>query len=115
MAPQIHANQPGVVCVCVGGGTGVPVSVTMKSIQSCYFQCGSSPQVIQTKPGLLLCVCVCMFECREPERDNECEFMRPGVKTDGEHKGGSSSRTGQCYTFILVLRSIADRTDKLTR
>lgn len=52
MAPLIHANQ-------LEGQ--MPVSVTMRPIQPsqyCYSQCGSSTQVTQTKPGLLLHVCV---------------------------------------------------------
>ena len=82
----------------------MPVSMTMRPIQPrqyCCSQCGSSPQVTQTKPGLLLRVCVYVFvcvhmflrgvrHCGEKERagrggvENAAEFMRAGVKTAGE-------------------------------
>lgn len=57
VAPLIHANQP---------EGQMPVSMTMRPIQPrqyCCSQCGSSPQVTETKPRLLLRVCVYVFVC----------------------------------------------------
>lgn len=108
VAPLIHANQP---------EGQMPVSMTMRPIQPrqyCCSQCGSSPQVTETKPRLLLRVCVYVFvcvhmflrvvrHCGEKERagcvcvcvgGDAVEFMRAGVKTAGE---SAAQGRGGCF------------------
>lgn len=100
----------------------MPVSVTMRPIQ-----CGSSPEVTQTKPGLWLCfvyvfVHVHMFErieaerrCGEKERKGEKEHVRVYEEQESKQieRVRESAAQGQDGVILNGRQSrVAERTDK---